>query len=143
MAELTTQERLQPSLLDRLTDADPEAKLESRDQRVLSVSRLREAVLRDLSWLLNCVHLSAEMDLSLHPEVEHSTVNFGIPDLAGVAVSGMNTVKLERAVKQAIIDFEPRIMKESLRVAAVARDDQMNKNALSFVIEGDLWAQPL
>ena len=48
MAELTPSERLQPCLLDRLTDDHPEEVKESRDQRVVSMRRYREAVLRDL-----------------------------------------------------------------------------------------------
>ena len=54
MAELTTQERLQPSLLDRLTDDEPGSRSEGRDKRVMSMRQLRAAVLRDLEWLLNC-----------------------------------------------------------------------------------------
>ena len=50
MAELTTQDKLQPALLDRLTDDEPDAKVEARDKRVISMRRLRECVLRDLSW---------------------------------------------------------------------------------------------
>ena len=42
MAELTTQERLQPSLLDRLTDDEPGKHEESRDKRVITANRLRE-----------------------------------------------------------------------------------------------------
>ena len=43
MAELTSKERLQPSLLDRLTDEDSAARQESRDKRVLSMRGLRRA----------------------------------------------------------------------------------------------------
>ena len=46
MAELTTSERLQPSLLDRLTDDHPEVAHESRERRVMSMRQLRAAVLR-------------------------------------------------------------------------------------------------
>jgi type VI secretion system protein ImpF len=56
MAELTPQERLQPSLLDRLTDEEPDQLQESREKRVLSMSRLRDFVLRDLAWLFNAEH---------------------------------------------------------------------------------------
>ncbi|NEK71136.1 MAG: type VI secretion system baseplate subunit TssE, partial [Xanthomonas perforans] len=45
MAELTTTERLQPSLLDRLTDTAPSQRDESREQRVISATRLRECVI--------------------------------------------------------------------------------------------------
>jgi len=89
MAELTQKERLQPSLLDRLTDDEREHKQESRDKRVLSPARLRECVRRDLTWLLNTTHLAALEDLDAHPEVARSVLNYGMPDLAGRTVSSV------------------------------------------------------
>ena len=40
------QDQLQPALLDRLTDEEPDKKLEPRLQRVITKKKLREAVLR-------------------------------------------------------------------------------------------------
>jgi type VI secretion system protein ImpF len=59
MAESIAQDRIQPSLLDRLTDDDPGNPKETRDQRFFSANRLRQAVLRDLSWLLNASSFDA------------------------------------------------------------------------------------
>lgn len=143
MAELTNQERLQPSLLDRLTDNAPDHFTESREQRVLSLRQLRQSVLRDLSWLLNTVAFEAMVDLSATPFVARSVVNYGIPALSGVNLSGLDGDSLERKIKQAIVDFEPRILASSLNVDIVMARDQMNQKSLSFKIEGDLWAQPL
>ncbi len=53
MAELTPMERLQPCLLDRLTDDEPEVKQESRDRRITSLRKYKQAVLSDLAMLLN------------------------------------------------------------------------------------------
>ena len=58
----TPQEQLQPALLDRLTDEEPDKKLEPRQQRVISKRRMREAVLRDLAWLFNTTRLDPDMD---------------------------------------------------------------------------------
>jgi len=143
MAELLPQERLQPSLLDRLTDDMPEARTESREARVLSLTQLRASVMRDVAWLLNTVNLAAFQDLSSFRDVEHSTVNFGIPEMAGRSAAGRNVKELERAVRQALIDFEPRILRDTLRVTVRLQPDQMSRHALTFVIEGDLWAQPV
>ncbi|MEJ1354416.1 MAG: type VI secretion system baseplate subunit TssE [Candidatus Sedimenticola sp. (ex Thyasira tokunagai)] len=143
MAELTTKERLQPSLLDRLTDDTPDKKQESRDQRVLSMRKLREGVLRDLSWLLNSVNLSAVQDLDEYPEVARSVVNYGMPDLAGHTASGVDIHALERLLRQAILDFEPRLMRNTVKVRLRLADSQMNHNAMTFDIEGELWAQPV
>ena len=46
-------DRLQPALLDRLTDQAPQSRTEAEDTRVMSKSQLRQAVLRDLNWLFN------------------------------------------------------------------------------------------
>ncbi len=143
MAELTPTERLQPSLLDRLTDDEPEKQVEARDRRVLSLPRLRESVLRDLGWLLNTCHLAQTEDLEEYPQVQSSVLNYGVPDYAGSTMSGADLVRLERALRQAILDFEPRILRNSLRIRAQIDPDSMTYNALTFVIEGELWSQPL
>lgn len=143
MAELTPKERLQPSLLDRLTDEEPEKQQESRERRVLSMRKLREIVLRDLSWLLNASNLESVENMEDCPLVAHSVVNFGLPDLAGASASSVDKIALERSLRQAIIDFEPRILRNSLKVRAVASNESTNHNALGFEIEGDLWAQPV
>ncbi|MDP0880893.1 type VI secretion system baseplate subunit TssE, partial [Klebsiella variicola] len=83
MGELTSRERLQPSLLDRLSDDDREQVVEPRDKRVLSMRDLRKAVLRDLGWLLNSSSLGSFRDLSAYPLASQSVLNFGLLDLAG------------------------------------------------------------
>ncbi|WP_374088120.1 type VI secretion system baseplate subunit TssE [Methylomicrobium lacus] len=143
MAELTHQERLQPSLLDRLTDDTPDKSIESREQRILSIRQLRQSVLRDLAWLLSASSLDTMVDLAAYPFVEHSVINYGTPLSSGTSVSSMDTVKIERKIKQAILDFEPRILAHSLTVKLVSDEGKMNQQAVFFTIEGELWAQPL
>jgi type VI secretion system protein ImpF len=143
MAELTQQERLQPSLLDRLIDNAPEQQQESRDQRVLSIRRLREGVLRDLAWLLNCTNLSSVQDLDPYPQVVDSVVNFGVPALGGITASNVLPAEMERRLRQVILAFEPRILRETLRVRLTVDSDLMAHNAVVFEIEGELWAQPV
>ncbi len=143
MADLTLQERLQPSLLDRLTDREPDSQRESRDRRVLSMERLRESVVRDLGWLLNTGSLAAARDLGDYDEVRHSVLNYGAPDLAGVTVSSTDTNELEAAIREAITTFEPRILPKTLKVTVEANKNEMNNGALVFKLEGELWAQPM
>lgn len=143
MAELQHTERLQPSLLDRLTDNAPEHKTESREQRVLSSRQLRQSVLRDLSWLLNTSSLESMIDLSDVPYVSHSVLNYGIPALSGTNLSGADLPLIHRKIRQAIIDFEPRILPDSVNLEVITDDENMSHQAMCFKIEGDLWAQPL
>ena len=142
MAELSQQERLQPSLLDRLTDEEPDKKLESRDRRVLSVRRLRECIKRDLSWLLNTGNLSDVEDLSEYPLVAESVLNYGMPDLTGITAASTDVHAIERRLRQIILLYEPRILKNGLRVR-VTTTDEMSQNALRFEIECNMWAEPV
>jgi type VI secretion system protein ImpF len=143
MAELTPKELLQPSLLDRLTDNEPGQVMESRESRVLSPARLRESVRRDLTWLFNTTHLQALCPLAEFPAVARSVLNYGIPDLAGQTISDLDTTALTQMIRQAILDFEPRLVRQSVQVRLVVDEGQMNHHALIFHIEADLWAQPL
>ena len=145
MAELTPQERLQPALLDRLTDEDPAKKLEPREARLISKGRLRQAVLRDLAWLFNATRSSDEdIDEAAHPYAAHSVINFGLPALSGETASTLDAVALEAAIRQAILDFEPRIMASSLQVEALVSDLQLDHhNVVSVQIRGSMWAQPV
>lgn len=143
MADLTPKDRLQPSLLDRLTDDEPDIKQESREKRVLSANRLRECVLRDLGWLLNSVRMPSSEEIERYPFAAHSVINFGLPPLSGNVVSGLDIKELENIMLQAIRDFEPRILRNSVKVQVILAKDLMAHNTLSFQIKGDLWAQPL
>jgi type VI secretion system protein ImpF len=143
MAELTQKERLQPSLLDRLTDDDRQQRQESREKRVLSPARLRECVRRDLTWLLNTTHLAALEDLEGQPEVQRSVLNYGMPDLAGRTASSVDVRALERLLIRVIADFEPRLLKSTVKVRIIADEQKMSHNAMCFDIEAELWAQPL
>src|SRR4051812_41102815 len=100
MADLTPKERLQPSLLDRLTDDEPDKNVESRDKRLLSPLRLRDCVLRDQAWLFNTPNLATVQDLSDFPNVQQSTVNFGLPDLAGRTLTSVDPIELERLLRR-------------------------------------------
>lgn len=139
MAELAPRERLQPSLLDRLTDDEPDQEVEARDRRVLSVRGLREGVLRDLAWLLNTTNLLSVSDVPRLPHLASSVLNYGMPDMSGASLANMNAADLERAIRQAIWDFEPRLIRSSVSVKAVPAE---SITKIMFEIEADMWAQP-
>jgi type VI secretion system protein ImpF len=143
MAELTTQERLQPSLLDRLRDDEPHVAQESRDKRVISAVRLREYVVRDLGWLFNCTRHWSSDELAGLPYVESSVLNYGIPDLTGAAIAGLDIEQLRHRIRAAITTFEPRLDPTALHVGVKADAARMDRLTLSFSIESTMWAQPL
>jgi type VI secretion system protein ImpF len=141
MAEFTPFEKLQPCLLDRLTDDDPQNTQESRTQRVISVSRYKRGVLRDLEWLLNAsAHLPGEggpgWRLEDFPEAHRSVINFGTRQLSGLFAPDMH--ELERRLTESLQLFEPRIIAQTVSVHA-----SMERNVIDIEIRGELWANPV
>lgn len=141
MSELTPLEKLQPCLLDRLTDDDPKNPNESRTQRIVSVQKYKRGVLRDLEWLFNAAaHLPEEgarkFRLSSFPDACKSVVNFGTRQLCGIFAPEMR--ELENQLADAIRLFEPRIIRNSLRIKA-----SMERNMIMIELQGELWANPL
>ena len=144
MAESTPIDRIQPSLLDRLTDDAPHEKLEARGKRTMSGREYRKAVLRDLQWLLNANAHRAEDGLEDFPEAARSVLNFGMPELAGRTASGLGAEVLERMVRNAIRAYEPRIIPNTLVIRSVeSADASGGGNVLALEIRGDLWATPV
>ena len=139
MAE-SNRDRINPSLLDRLTDDAPGNP--SARGAATTLSELRKSVLRDLNWLFNTSQLLKAEEGESWPQVRNSVVNYGLPPLSGLNASGLDLVQLERSLRQAIIDFEPRILPDSVTVN-VLRESLDNHNVISLHIEGLLWAQPL
>jgi len=135
--------RLQPALLDRLTDDNPEDRKEAESGRVMSKTQLRQAVLRDLGALFNSVQpLGAEADA--YPLLAESVLNFGLPPLSGQLASKLDVSVLERAIRQAVIRFEPRILPDTLQVQARASASVLDThNVIEFEIRGHLWSQPV
>jgi type VI secretion system protein ImpF len=143
MAELIHKERLQPSLLDRLTDDAPDQRDESREARIISSAKLRASVKRDLAWLLNTTCFEAVESLADFPNVQRSVINFGIPDLAGKPVSAIKPFEMETRFREALIHFEPRLKDSSIKITLKMSDVLMSHNSMVFSIEADLWAQPM
>ncbi|MDE1948839.1 MAG: type VI secretion system baseplate subunit TssE [Burkholderiales bacterium] len=144
MATPRAQDRLQPALLDRLTDDEPLSALESAEARVINRNRLRELVLRDLAWLFNCSAPGNAIDWSRAAQAQKSVLNYGLPPLSGSTASTIDPTVLQARVRQAILDHEPRILPASLVVEAIVSEVQLDHhNQIGLRISGQLWAQPV
>lgn len=141
MSELAPKERLQPCLLDRLTDDEPSQRQESREKRVISLQRYREAVLRDIGWLLNSsAHLDTEAISTLEP-ARSSVLNYGLRNLCGLSASAVGVSRIEQLLVEAIRAFEPRVIRQTLSVEAIPDPDRSNPHtAVQFEIRGEIWA---
>jgi type VI secretion system protein ImpF len=142
MVEHVLTERLQPSLLDRLTDDDPTNPKETRDSRVIDLRRLREIIQRDLAWLLNTFDNSSLIDAERYPNVSNSVLAYGVQEVAGEFSTVARTARIRTSIHRAIEKFEPRIIAGSLDV--LLRDsDSKGQTVVTFDIAADMWAQPL
>jgi type VI secretion system protein ImpF len=50
---------------------------------------------------------------------------------------------LQKRVRQAVLDFEPRLLRNKLTVTIEKDTEAMSRNSLVFLIEGEIWARPV
>jgi type VI secretion system protein ImpF len=143
MAPTELRDRLQPALLDRLTDQAPQQRVEAGHDGLMSKAQLRQAVLRDLGWLFNATQPHPQWTGAL-PSIAGTVLNYGLPPLAGERVSRLDVHELEAAIAQAIRTFEPRILSDTLSVRALEANSVLDThNVIEFEIRGHLWAEPI
>ena len=105
---------------------------------MLTLSQLKASVLRDLAWLFQH-HFAVRPRPAARMPAGNSVLNYGLPALAGHTASSVDVHAIEALLTETIATFEPRIIRSSLRVRAQLLPGEMDHNALSFEIEGDLW----
>ncbi len=136
-------DRLQPALLDRLTDDEPTRRDEADARRTMTRAQLRQAVLRDLGALFNATQPLGRAAADW-PQLAGTVLNFGLPALSGQLASKVDISHLERSIRQAIVRYEPRILPGTLEVRALEATSVMDThNVIEFEIRGHLWAQPV
>jgi len=134
-------ELLQPCLLDRLTDDEPDKSEESRRERVVSDLKYRRGVLRDLEWLFNThpyLHLEGMEPFSLKDfrQAFRSVLNYGTHQLCGITAPDAERLREELAETLAV--FEPRVNVRNLVI-----ETDKDQNRVTIELEGDLWANPV
>ncbi len=139
MARVDKKKKLRPSILDRLIDNDPNNNVEVDPDQHQKLKELRSSVRRDLENLLNTRFRMIEPD-SEYKEIQHSLLNYGLPDLATVNISDNEKRKLfiER-LELILIEFEPRF--KSVKVNYMENSDSLDRT-LRFRIDAILYADP-
>ncbi len=142
MADQTLAERLQPSLLDRLTDNDPGNRKESRESRVIDLNRLRDIIQRDLSWLLNTLNGESHIPVDRYPAVAASVLNYGLGEVSGEYSTSEKTEMIRRGIERAVSRYEPRIIEGSGDVRLTGETEAAGMT-VALEIRADMWAQPM
>lgn len=143
---------LLPTLFDRLRDDAPSLSTETSAAYAVSAAQLRDIVQRDLAFLLNTGNAEDLIDRRRHSAAAASSINFGVPPLAGAHVADRRWADIERNIRRAIAEYEPRLLPDSVSVAPVrseraSRADTARKNlhdghVLQFEIRALIDARP-
>jgi type VI secretion system protein ImpF len=129
---------LQPSILDRLIDLEPNNRNEVASVRAQSFKELKDSVRRDLEWLLNTCRTPVEPPTAAR-ELWKSVYCYGLPDITGVGLKSQDERRrLSRVVEVAIADFEPRLMNVVVSIPQAATASRI----VHFQIEAMLRMEP-
>lgn len=134
---------LMPTLLDRLRDDAPHRHVEAAEEYTVTRKQMRDIVQRDLTYLLNTTSIEDQIDRERYPHAASSTVNFGVPPLAGTFLASRQWNDLERMIRRALTDFEPRLISDSLAVSprhAIGAGE--HHNILAFEVRGMVHMDP-
>jgi type VI secretion system protein ImpF len=141
MAKSEIERTVQPSLLDRLTDADPRSTADPRISYAESVRRFKASIQRDLEWLLNTRRTPDAVPADWFEQLPRSVYYYGIPDITSLSRdSAESRLMLLHDVEQAIALFEPRLT--DVRIAVVETEGEQFRRELRFHIEATLRMDP-
>ncbi len=135
--------QLMPTLFDRLRDEAPHRASESAAEYTVTRAQMREIIQRDLTYLLNTTNREDEMNRDRHGAAAASTINYGVPPVAGTYLSERKWTDIVHIVRRAILDFEPRLIPGSLEVEPLCKEDAPQRyNTLLFEIKGLIHMDP-
>ena len=138
-----SERRYLPTLFDRLCDDAPSEATEASEAYASSRVQMRSIIQRDLALLLNTTDQSDLIDSTRYPEAARSSINFGVPALAGGYLSEKKWADIEAMIRKAILRFEPRLLPQTLVVRPVQKDaTRAHYNVLTFEISGHIQMQP-
>lgn len=135
--------QLMPTLFDRLRDEAPGRASEASSEYTVSPGQIRDIIQRDLAFLLNTTNAEDLIDREHYPEAASSTVNFGVRPLAGSYLSERKWADIERIIRRAITDYEPRLLPDTVTVLPLMKEGASNEyNVLLFEIRAMINLKP-
>ncbi len=121
------------SVLDRLTQVE-----DWPTTRAQSLRFFRDALKRDLEWLLN-TRKPPLAELSSRPAVRDSVINYGLPDTTALGLASASDQRsLRMAIEACLGVFEPRLAGVHVTLESADTTDRR----LRFHIEGNMKLDP-
>ncbi|GJD47764.1 hypothetical protein OPKNFCMD_0474 [Methylobacterium crusticola] len=134
-------------------DRDPGTSSAAREGRAVSGRRsvvhgsmsendLQRLVTHDLGVLMNTVNFAAGTDISAHPHIRTSVLNYGFPDMVHRSIDEVSVNDIGDEIETALAAFEPRLVPGSV---GVIRDTRVSPDQLRirFIVSAELDCEPL
>jgi type VI secretion system protein ImpF len=123
----------------------PSRASELPSEYAVTPAQMRDIVQRDLAYLLNTTNAEDLIDRTRHAEAASSTINFGVPPLAGSYLSERKWADIERIIRRAIQDYEPRLIPETVTVVPLMKEGGAagDYNVLLFEIRALIHLSPI
>jgi len=126
------------SILDRLTDLEPDSQREARSSNWENMRELKVSLCRDLAFLLNTRRAEDDIDPS-YEDACNSLLTFGVADFTSYNLkNGIEQERVRRSIERAIRLFEPRLT----RVTVTTEPPDALRPVLRFQIAALLRIQP-
>jgi type VI secretion system protein ImpF len=133
LARSATETLVTQSVLDRLMAVE-----DWPATRTQSVRFFREAIKRDLEWLLN-TRQPPLLQLDPWPAAKASVINYGLPDITSLGLlSAADHNTLRMAIAACLRNFEPRLTD----VHVTLETSDLADRRLRFHIDGNLRLDP-
>jgi len=133
LARSATETLVTQSVLDRLMTVE-----DWPTTRTQSVRYFKDALRRDLEWLLN-TRQPPMPEINGYPAAKASVINFGLPDITSLGLlSASDHRSLRIAIEQCLRNFEPRLTD----VHVTLQETDTGDRRLRFHIEGNMKLDP-
>lgn len=116
MARLENDARPQLSVLDRLFDDRPRESSEVPPNRFQAIRQYKDAVMRDLEWLLN-TRANPEQAGNDFPQLRDSSYGYGLADFTAMSLGSADARnELANVIRHTIELHEPRLTNVNVEV---------------------------
>jgi len=116
--------------------------LVAQRRRSLDEAELKRSIAENVAHIVNTIDLQSALDVSSYSYVRKSVLNFGLYDFHGLTSEGQKTSLIEQNIMAAVTFYEPRIIKETLRLERQKQVDDIGQQ-LELSLRADVKAHPL
>lgn len=124
-----------PCILTRLADDNPQSRVDTLD-RFVPLEKIRQEIVDNVSQLLNSRSRPQLSDLGYDENIANSVLGYGITDFCGRSNSLVEINRICEEITYQLRLFEPRLVKDSIKVKLLNSENPRSKCMFSLEISG-------